>query len=137
MAFTTRRSNYYSVTVDEEPGQGYRLLKRLSGLGVNLLAFTAVPIGPMRTQFSLFPEDEGALKKAAEEARITLDGPHAALLVNGDDELGALADVHRTLFEAGVDVYASSAVSDGKGAYGYLIYVKPGQFQRAIEALGI
>jgi hypothetical protein len=137
MAFRIRRANYYYMTIREEPGQGYRLLHRLGGLGVNLHAFSAVPIGPVRTQFSLFPQDEAVLKKAAQEIGFDLDGPHAALLVQGDDELGALARVHRTLFDAGVNVYASSGVTDGKGSYGYVLYVQPGQLERATAALGI
>ena len=58
MAFAVRRSNYYYVTVKDEPGEGHRLLADLAGLGVNLLAFTAVPTGPTRTQFALFPANE-------------------------------------------------------------------------------
>ena len=53
MAYAVRRSNYYYVTVKDEPGEGHRLLADLAGLGVNLLAFTAIPTGPIRTQFAL------------------------------------------------------------------------------------
>jgi len=33
-------------------------------------------------------------------------------------------------------VYASSGVADGKGRYGYVIYVVPDQIERAVGALG-
>ncbi len=66
---------------------------------------------------------------------MTLDGPHKALLVQGDDELGALAGIHLKLYKANINVYASSGVADGKGSFGYLIYVKPEDFDRAVEAL--
>lgn len=137
MTIAVRRSNYYYIDVKNQPGEGHRLLSHLAGLGVNLLAFTAVPTGPTRTQFALFPEDEAKLVHAAESAGFQLDGPHPALLVQGNDELGALAGVHETLFEASVDVYASNGVTDGKGSFGYVIYVQPGQFDRAVGALGI
>ena len=45
--------------------------------------------------------------------------------------------VHEQLFHAGVDVYASSGVTDGRGAFGYVLYVRPGEYQRAVHALGI
>ena len=101
MAFTIRRVEYSYATVRDEPGAAYRILSQLAELGVNLLAFTAVPIGPSRAQLALFPEDPGKLAAAARAANLALDGPHHALLVQGDDELGALAGVHQRLFEAG------------------------------------
>ena len=135
MGKKVRRCNYYYATVQDQPGEGFRLFARLAEQGVDLLAFTGVPVGPLRTQFTLFPADEGALRAAADRARLTLDGPHTALLVQGDDELGALADLHRTLYEAGVNVYASSGATAGKGNYGYVIYVRPGEIDSAQEAL--
>ena len=57
--------------------------------------------------------------------------------MQGDDELGALAKVHHVLFQARVNVYASMGVSDGKGSYGYLIYVRPEAIDRAAKALGL
>jgi RNA polymerase sigma factor (sigma-70 family) len=60
-----------------------------------------------------------------------------ALLVQGDDHLGVLAEVHEKLYHAGVNVYASNAVTDGKGDFGYIIYVRPETFDQAARALGI
>jgi len=137
MALHIRPVEYFYLSVKDEPGAAYRILSQLSGLGVNLLAFTAVPTGPTRAQFALFPENEGKLTAAARQAGIALDGPHQALLVQGDDELGAFASVHQRLFEAGVDVYASSGVTDGKGSFGYVVYVREDQFARAAAALGV
>ena len=137
MPFRIQRVDYFYVTVKDQPGAAFQILSQLAGLGVNLLAFTAVPIGPNRAQLALFPEDRGQLARAAAQAGLVLDGPHPALLVQGDDELGALAGVHERLFEAGVDVYASSGVTDGRGAYGYVVYVREDQVEQASRALGV
>ncbi len=137
MAVSIRRANYFYMNLRDEPGAAYRLLAQLSGLGVNLLAFTAVPTGPARAQFALFPENDGKLTAAARQAGLELDGPHRALLVQGDDELGAFASVHQRLFEAGVDIYASSGVTDGRGSFGYVVYVREEQFELAASALGV
>jgi hypothetical protein len=48
-----------------------------------------------------------------------------------------LADIHRRLYEAGVNVYASSGVADGRGSYGYVIYVRPEDFERAAQSLDV
>jgi hypothetical protein len=137
MAYTVKRVEYFYTTITDEPEEGFQLLTRLAELGVNLLAFTAVPVGPTRVQFALFPADAAQLGALARQAGFALDGPHAALLVQGDDELGALSVVHRKLSRANVSVYASSGVTDGKGRYGYVIYVRPDQMEPAVAALGV
>jgi hypothetical protein len=123
--------------VRDNLGAAYRLLAQLAERGVDLLAFTAVPIGPAVAQFALFPVDPGRLLAEAQAAQVQLDGPHHALLVQGDDELGALASVHEQLFEAGIDVYASAGVTDGRGSFGYVVYVREEQFESAADALGV
>jgi hypothetical protein len=137
MAYSVKRVEYFYTTITDVPEEGFQLLTRLAELGINLLAFTAVPVGPMRIQFALFPEDAGKLGTMAKQIGFTLDGPHTALLVQGDDELGALAVVHRKLSQANVSVYASSGVADGRGRYGYVIYVRPDQVEQAVSALGV
>ena len=54
-----------------------------------------------------------------------------------DLELGALVVVHEKLYRAGVNVYASTGVSDGHGKYGYVIYVREEDCERAARALEI
>lgn len=137
MPFQIRRSNYYYTTVEDQPGEAYKLLAVLAEAGVNMMAFTAVPVGPVRTQLSIFPEDPGQLEDTARKSGLQLDGPHRALLVQGDDSLGALAGIHQQLYNAGVNVYASSGVTDGRGCFGYVLYVRPEQFERAADALEV
>jgi hypothetical protein len=137
MAFTIRPVEYYSTTVQDQPGEAYRLLAHLAEMGINLLAFTAVPIGPSRAHLTLFPDDTERLLDAARKANMVLDGPTHALLIQGDDSLGALAEVHEKLARAGVDVYASSAVTDGRGSYAYVIYLRPDNYERALWALEV
>ena len=137
MNFTVRSVEYFSATVRDELGAAYRVLSALAERGVDLLAFTAVPSGPALAQFTIFPQDPQKLVAEARLAGLALDGPHPALLVQGDDELGGLARVHERLFDAGVDIYASSGVTDGRGAFGYIVYVREDQFQAAARSLGL
>ena len=57
MAFDIKRVEYYTITVKDHAGEGAKLLSLFAGVGVNLLAFKAVPLEPMLTQFTLFPDD--------------------------------------------------------------------------------
>jgi hypothetical protein len=137
MAFTIRPVDYYYANVHDELGAAYRVLSQLAERGVNLLAVTAVPAGPTLAQFALFPEDPNKLVAEARSAGLPLDGPHRALLVQGDDELGVLASVHERLLGVGVDIYASSGVTDARGSFGYVVYVREDQFEQAVGALGL
>lgn len=137
MPYSIRRVDYFYTTVRDRPGEAYKLLAQMAELGLNMVAFTAVPVGPTNTQLTLFPEDTPKMAAAAQRAGMEMDGPHAAFLVQGDDELGALAEIHQELYRANVNVYASTGVTDGKGTFGYLIYVRPEEYDRAAKALSL
>lgn len=136
MGFKIRRVDYFYATVKDQPGEAYKVLSLLASQGINLLAITAVPFGPMNTQMTIFPEDSGKLRNEAQKSGLKLEGPQPALLIQGN-ELGALVEVHMKLYEANVNVYASSGVSDGNGSYGYIIYVRPDDYERAAAALDV
>ena len=131
MAVNVRRVDYFYTPVRDQPGEAHKVLSQLAELQVNLLAINSVPVGPLYTQLTLFPDDTRAMTEAATNAGIPLDGPHPALLVQGDDRLGALADIHEKLTAASVNVFASAGITDGKGSYGYLLYVRPEEYERA------
>lgn len=136
MASAIRRVDYFYTTVKDMPGAAFTFLEHLAGEGVNLLAFAAVPLGPESAQFTLFPEDEGSLVRAARNVGFALDGPHTALLIQGSDRLGALAEIHAALYRSQINVYAATCVTDGKGDYGYVIYLRPTDIETALRALG-
>ena len=71
MAETVRRVEYFYATVEDKPGEGRRLLEHLSEKGVNLVAFTAFPVGAGRSQLDFFPESAELLQKAAADAGIS------------------------------------------------------------------
>jgi len=136
MAVNVRRVQYFHVAVKDEPGAAYRILSELAGATVNLLAFTATPTGPENTQLTLFPENPDELVALADGKALCLVGPHHAFLVQGDDRLGSLAEFHRMLYDAQINVYASSGVSDGRGHYGYILYVRGQDYEAAAHAVG-
>jgi len=137
MATKVRRVDYFYTTVQDQPGEAYKLLSDLEKLGINLLAITAVPTGPNQTQLTIFPEESLMLTTEAKKVGMKLDGPHRAILVQGDDELGAIANIHMKLYAAKINIYASSGITNGKGGYGYLLYIRPNKFDMAAKALGI
>ncbi len=137
MAVSVRPVQYFYAIVEDRPGEAYRFLRDLASHAINLLAFNAIPLGMEKTEVVVFPEDVALLARAAERLGISLRGPHRAFLIQGDDELGSLVELHRKLTDANVNVMSSSGVTDGKGGYGYIVYVRNEDFDRAGAALGI
>ena len=121
----------------DRPGEAYKFLSQLAMLRINLLAFSATPVSATETRVTIFPENPKFMKNEAARAGLYLEGPYPALLVQCDDRLGALADIHLRIFEADVNVEACGGVIDGRGAFGYVIHVKKEDFEKAAEALGI
>jgi len=132
-----QRAEYFHAIVKDQPGEAYKVLSQLVEIGINLLAFTAVPISSTRTQLTMFPQSKTNLLKKAKMAGLELEGPHSAFLVQGDDELGSLANIHVKLYEANINITASSGVADGAGSYGYVIYIRKNDFERAARILGV
>ena len=137
MAHQIRQVEYFHTTVPDRPGEAFRFLSALADAGVNLLAFTAIPVGILQTQLTIFPDDPGKLQSLGKRLGLDLDGPHGALLVSGRDVPGALVEVHERLYDAGVNVYAANGVSGADGWFGYVIYLRPEEMSQATEALRI
>jgi hypothetical protein len=137
MACSISRVKYFHTTIKDRPGEAYKFLSQLALLRINLFAFTAIPVSKTDTRVTVYPENPKFMKNEAARAGLYLEGPHPALLVQCDDRLGALADIHLQIYEADVNVESASGVTDGRGAFGYVIHVKKEDFEKAAEALGI
>ncbi len=131
----TKKVEYFHSTVSERPGTGAAMLEALARNEVNLVAYSATPTGPINTLCTLFPEDSDRLIQAAQKEGLTLEGPHCALLVEGEDRIGALDEVFRKLYDASIDVYSSTAIASRKGLFGCLIYLRPRDIERAWSVL--
>ena len=137
MAARIRKVACYDTTIRDVPGEAYRVLSLLAQEGVDLMAFQAVPMGPDTTRITMFTDGEGALPRVAESAGLVLSGPQYAFLVQGDDEMGALARIHKQIYDAEVNVFASWGVTDGQGGFGYVLYVRREAIDKAAAALGL
>jgi len=135
MAVHIRRVAYYYVMVKDRPGEAYRLLAQLAEQGVDLLAFSAVPMGGESTQLMLFPADTTLFTKAGAMVGLHASGPQHAFLITGDNRLGGIAEIHRKLAEANINVFSSSGVTDEKGGFGYVIHLRPEDYERAAQVL--
>ena len=136
MSVRIRRVRYYTANAADRPGSAYQILQQLSDADVNLLAFSCLPIGPSSVHVTLFPEDPDRLERVAKSVGLVLTPPQEAILVHGDDQIGALTELHRQLYDHHVNVFATNGLTDAKHCFGYVIYVRHDEIDRACEALG-
>lgn len=136
MAETIKLVDYFYTETPDKPGEAARALNQLRESRINLLAFSGFPKGK-RSQLDFIPEDPAAFKAVAKQARWKLKGPKKGLLIQGDDRIGALADVLSKLAAAKINITATDAVCAGANRYGVILWVKPRDVKRAAKALGI
>ncbi len=89
---TIRKAEYYYVTIPDKPGEGERLFGALRDAGVNLLAVHAFP-SARRSQIDLVPSDAAAFLAAAKAAKLKVSKPKTVFLIEGDDRVGAMAQL--------------------------------------------
>ena len=136
MALSVRRARYYHTTVENVPGKGAEILGKLRSSGISLLAFTSFPLDSKRVQLDFFSDHPDKLKLTLEEEGLDVVGPRKAFLIQGEDSVGALVEHHVHLAAAGISIHAANGVSDGRGHFGYVLWVSPDDYERAAEILG-
>lgn len=132
---TIQRVEYFYVQVPDKPGEGARALATLRGAGVNLLAYSGFPAG-RRAQLDFVPSDPAQFRQVAKQAKWKVKGPKRAFLIQGDDRVGACAEILDKLAAAKINVTAMDAVSAGAGRWGAILWVKPAAFKKAAQVLG-
>ena len=135
MATTIRKAVYFSLHTANRAGQGARMLKALRDEDVDLLAFTGFP-NAGRAQVDFIPVDTGKFLRAARKLGLKVGKRKTVFIAQGDDKPGAIAAICGKLAQAGINMVAMDAVAAGKGRYGAIFWVKPGDVGRASRVLG-
>ena len=131
---TIRRVEYFYRLVPDKPGEGARALATLREAGVNLLAYSGFPAG-RGAQLDFVPADPAAFRQVAKQAKWKVKGPKRGFLIQGDDRIGAVAEILDKLAAAKINVTAMDAVCAGVGRYGAILWVKPAAFKKAAQVL--
>jgi hypothetical protein len=135
MADEIRQVDYFDVSVPDKPGEAFRLLSEIRKAGVNLLAFCAFPTTSGTAQMDFVPENPDTFREASSKLGWKIGERKRALLVRGEDRVGAVADIHEKLAREKINITAVQAVSGGN-RYGLILWVKPADQDRARKALG-
>jgi hypothetical protein len=136
MADRIIKAEYFKLETPNRPGEGARVLKALRDAKVNLVAFTGFPRG-RKTQMDFIPTNAAAFQKAMRKAGFRVSGKKIAFLIQGGDRVGAVHRVMEKLGKAGINATAVDAITDGKGHFGAMLWVKPADVRKTAKILGI
>jgi hypothetical protein len=135
MAETVRTKDYFYVMVPDKAGEGARLLNELRHAGVNLIAYSGFPEG-RGAQLDFVPTDAAAFRDLAKRMKWKVTGPKRCFIIEGDDRIGACAEVLGRLAGAKVNVVAMDAVAVGAGRWGAILWVASRDVKKAAALLG-
>lgn len=135
MAETVRSMDYFYVMVPDKPGEGARILGELLSAGVNLIAYSGFPEG-RGAQLDFVPMDGMAFRDVAKRMKWKVKGPKRCFIIEGDDRIGACAEVLGKLAAAKVNVVAMDAIAAGAGRWAGILWVAPGAVKKAAAVLG-
>ena len=129
-----RKVGYFAATVSNTAGQGARILEVLRQSNVNLLAFTGFPRSG-KAQIDFVPDDPGLFQRAAKKAGLKVRKKKVGFLVQGQDRVGAVADIMKKMAQAKINVTAIDALAAGKRRFVAILWVKPKNVSKAARVL--
>ncbi len=138
MADEITRVEFYMGTLANKAGEGARVLSAFRDAGINLTGFLGYRKTPRNAEVVFFVAEKTAgVAKAAKKAGVAVGGKQKAFFVNGEDRIGAVAEVLGKLAEAGINVESLHAVCGGAGRYGAVVSVAPADLRKASKVLGV
>jgi hypothetical protein len=136
MAFTVRALEYFAMSVPDKAGAGHEILAALAAEGVNLLAVSGFPTGSGKAQLDVIPENASVFTSAAARLKLRARKPKGVFLIQGEDRVGALAEVLGRLAAQKIHVIAAQALAAGSGRFAMILWVRPAAYAKAAKALG-
>lgn len=134
MADIVQTYDYFALGVPDKAGEGQRILAMLAREGVDLVAFSGFPTGAGKAQLDIVPADAKAFAAAAQKLKLRPRKAKTVFLVQGDDRVGAVAQVLARTSAAKIQLIAAQALAAGAGRWAMMLWVKPGSVEKARRA---
>ena len=83
------------------------------------------------------PENPTLFKNVAKRVKWKVQGPKTCFLAEGDDRVGAVADLTAKLAAAKINMTAIGGAASGEGRYGAIFWVKPRDVKKVTKVLGM
>ena len=135
MNFNVKKIEYCNIESEYPVSEASKLLSTLVRNGIDFLAYKATAIENRRTVFTLFSENAHKMLRIAKNDGYKVEGPFSAILVVGEEKIGALAAIYGKLSQANINVMESSGIAHINGAFGVILYLEKEDCDRALVSL--
>lgn len=135
LADQIRKMTCLTATVDDRPGILAETLKALAEANINMLGVWGYPISGGKGRIMGIPQDAEKLKALAAQKGVELE-ESIVFVIEGDDRVGALVEPTRKIAEAGINIYAATALAAGN-RFTAAIWVNPDDVTRTAQLLGV
>jgi hypothetical protein len=125
-----KRTQYFSVAVEDKPGELARFARKMKAANVNLYGVWGFGIGQGKAQIFAVPQDEGKFKQAAEAGGLSIK-EGTCFRLEGQDKVGALLDTLDRVAAEGVNLHAVDALAL-EGRFAAYIWAQ----EKDVEKLG-
>lgn len=137
MADEITRVEFYMGTVPNKTGEGARILTAFAEAGINLIGFLGYHKTARNAEVVFFvAEKTQGVARTAKKAGLELGARQRGLFINGEDRIGAVAEVLGKLAGAGINVRSLHALCAGAGRYGVVVTVDAADLRKAGKVLG-
>jgi hypothetical protein len=124
----------FQISVPDQPGELFRILKGLQDAEINLRAMWGFGIGEGHGEIIVVPEDPDQFRTHAEDLGLDFE-ERSVMHLTGKDELGALVETIEKVAAAGINVHSFDAIALG-GKFGAYCWVAEEDRDRLNKLLG-
>lgn len=133
MGHSIRQVTAVVMQVEDRVGVLNRVLCVLRDAGVNMLAIASQR--RQGTALMAIPEDVNTVRELAAEQGVHLTS-RQVFLIEGDDRVGALCDITKSIADAGINIEDVAALSAAR-RYAAVLTVADADLEAASKALGL
>ncbi len=135
MADQIRKMTCLTATVEDRPGILAEALKALADANINMLGVWGYPISGGKGRIMGIPQDVEKARALAAQTGVELE-ESTVFVIEGEDRVGALVEPTRKVADAGINIYAATALAAGS-RFTAAIWVNPDEVDRTAELLGV
>ena len=114
-----KRAKYFSISVEDKPGELARFARRMKEANVNLAGVWGFGLGQGKAQIIAVPRDVEKFKKAAQAAGWSPQ-EGTCFHLEGEDRVGALQETLERVASEGINLHAVDALAIGNRFAAYV-----------------